>query len=111
MGAGGALVDAGYGLQDPLQPYDFDHRSELTPERIWQEVLAQNWRAAAMRGRFPRTPHHPLVALVVCMDSRIDTNELVGDRRRYSYVIRTAGSVMSVREQEMLQRAVNNGSS
>lgn len=107
--AGGALVDAGYGLQDPIEAYDFDHRSELTPQRIWQEVLEQNQRAAAMRGRFPRTPHHPLVALVVCMDSRIDTNELVGDTRHYYYVIRTAGSVMSEREEEMLELAVNNG--
>ena len=107
--AGGALVDAGYGLQDPLEAYDFDHDAELTPQRIWQEVLEQNQRAAAMRGRFPRTPHHPLVALVVCMDSRIDTNELVGDTRHYYYVIRTAGSVMSEREQEMLELAVRNG--
>lgn len=107
--AGGALVDAGYGLQDPIEAYDFDHSSELTPERVWREVVEQNQRAAAMRGRFPRTPHHPLVALVVCMDSRIDTNELVGDTRHYYYVIRTAGSVMSEREQEMLELAVHNG--
>lgn len=107
--AGGALVDVGYGLQDPIEAYDFDHRRDLTPERVWEEVLEQNQRAAAMRGRFPRTPHHPLVALVVCMDSRIDTNELVGDTRHYYYVIRTAGSVMSEREQEMLELAVRNG--
>jgi len=107
--AGGALVDAGYGLQDPIEAYDFDHEGPPTPERVWQEVLEQNRRAAGMRGRFPRTPHHPLVALVVCMDSRIDTNELVGDTRHYYYVIRTAGSVMSEREQEMLELAVRNG--
>jgi carbonic anhydrase len=43
------------------------------------------------------------------MDARIDTNELVGDTRHYYYVIRTAGSVMSEREQEMLELAVRNG--
>lgn len=107
--AGGALVDAGYGLQDPIEAYDFDPSAAPTPERVWNEMLEQNQRAAAMRGRFPRTPHHPLVALVVCMDSRIDTNELVGDTRHYYYVIRTAGSVMSEREEEMLELAVHNG--
>jgi carbonic anhydrase len=47
--------------------------------------------------------------MVVCMDARIDTNELVGDTRRYYYVLRLAGSVMSEREEEMLELAVSNG--
>jgi carbonic anhydrase len=43
------------------------------------------------------------------MDARIDTSELVGDTRRYYYVVRTAGSVLSEAEQEMLELAVLNG--
>lgn len=106
---GGALVDAGYGLQDGLEPYDFEHEHDITPEQIWAEVQKQNHLAASMRHAFPRTARHPLVALVVCMDARIDTNELVGDTRHYYYIIRTAGSVMSEREEEMLELAVANG--
>lgn len=106
---GGALVDAGYGLQDGLEAYDFAHAHDITPEQIWTEVQKQNHLVAGMRHTFPRTARHPLVALVVCMDARIDTNELVGDTRHYYYVIRTAGSVMSEREEEMLELAVANG--
>lgn len=106
---GGALVDVGYGMQDGLEPYDFEHEHDITPEQIWAEVQKQNHMAARMRQTFPRTARHPLVALIVCMDARIDTNELVGDTRHYYYVIRTAGSVMSEREQEMLELAVANG--
>lgn len=106
---GGALVDVGYGLQDGLESYDFEHEHEITLDQIWAEVQKQNQLAASQRRRFPRTPRHPLVALVVCMDARIDTNELVGDTRHYYYIIRTAGSVMSEREQEMLELAVSNG--
>ena len=91
---GGALIDAGYGLQDGLESYDFEHHHEITPEQVWAELQKQNGRTAGMRHAFPRTPRHALVALVVCMDARIDTNELVGDTRHYYYVIRTAGSVM-----------------
>ena len=43
------------------------------------------------------------------MDARIDTNELLGDTRHYYYIIRTAGSVLSPREEEMLELAVENG--
>jgi carbonic anhydrase len=106
---GGALVDVGYGLQDGLESYDFEHHHEITPEQVWEEMLQHNRLSSGMRSRFPRTPRHPLVALLVCMDARIDTNELVGDTRRYYYVIRTAGSVMSERELEMLELAVANG--
>jgi carbonic anhydrase len=62
-----------------------------------------------VRARFPRASHHPVIAVVVCMDARIDTNELMGDTRRYYYVIRTAGSVIGEREEEMLELAVENG--
>lgn len=106
---GGALVDAGYSLQDGLESYDFEHHHDITPDQVWDEVRKQNRLAAGMRHAFPRTPRHALVAVVVCMDARIDTNELVGDTRHYYYVIRTAGSVMSEREEEMLELAVANG--
>ena len=43
------------------------------------------------------------------MDSRLDTSELVGDTRRYYYVVRTAGSVLGPPEQEMLELAVLKG--
>lgn len=49
------------------------------------------------------------MALVVCMDGRLDTNELMGDTRHYYYVIRTAGSVLAAKEEEMLELAVENG--
>lgn len=106
---GGALVDAGYSLQDGLESYDFEHHHDITPEQVWQELRKQNRLAASVRHAFPRTPRHPLVALVICMDARLDTNEVVGDTRHYYYVIRTAGSVMSEREEEMLELAVENG--
>lgn len=106
---GGALVDVGYRLQDRLERYDFANSHDITPEQVWEEIQEQNRLSSGMRTKFPRTARHPLVALVVCMDARIDTNELVGDTRRYYYVIRTAGSVMSEREHEMLELAVANG--
>lgn len=106
---GGALVDAGYGLQDGIESFDFEHEHDITPDQVWEELQKQNKLAANQRRRFPRTARHPLVALVVCMDARIDTNELMGDTRHYYYIIRTAGSVMSQREEEMLELAVANG--
>lgn len=106
---GGALVNAGYGLQDGIESFDFEHHHDITPEQVWNEVRKQNRLSAGLRHAFPRTPRHALVAVVVCMDARIDTNELLGDTRHYYYVIRTAGSVMSEREEEMLELAVANG--
>jgi carbonic anhydrase len=76
---------------------------------VWQEILAQNGLASRVRSVFPRTPRHPLAAIVACMDARIDTNELAGDTRKYYYVIRTAGSVLAEKEEEMLELAVENG--
>jgi hypothetical protein len=106
---GGALVNLGYRMQDHLESYDFEHDHEITPEQVWQKILKQNRLAASVRETFPRSTHHPLVALVACMDARIDTNELAGDTRRYYYVIRTAGSELSEREEDMLELAVENG--
>ncbi len=107
--AGGAMVNVGYSLQDPLQDFDFAHDENITPAEVWQEVLAQNQMATSVRKRFPRTARHPVVAIVACMDARIDTSELTGDTRKYYYVVRTAGSVMSEKEEEMLELAVENG--
>ena len=105
---GGALVNAGVALQDSLHAYDLG-KHELTPQEIWAEFEQQNHLAALVREQFPRSTEHPVVALMVCMDARIDTSELAGDTRRYYYVIRTAGSVLGDEEQEMLELAVRKG--
>ncbi len=107
--AGGAMINIGYRLQDALHDFDFEHLDSLTPSQIWNEVRKQNSMAARVRSTFPRTATHPLVAMLVCMDARIDTNELTGDTRRYYYVVRTAGSILGDVEQEMLELAVVNG--
>ncbi len=106
---GGALVNLGYRLQDRLSSYDFEHDETITPDQIWNELSVQNHLAADVRAVFPRTVQHPVVAVLVCMDARIDTSELMGDTRRYYYVVRTAGSVLGTAEQEMLELAVLNG--
>ncbi|HSN83677.1 MAG TPA: carbonic anhydrase [Polyangiales bacterium] len=106
---GGAMVNLGYRFQDRLADYDFVHDESITPEEIWEELERQNDLAADVREKFPRSVRHPVVALVACMDARIDTSELVGDTRRYYYVVRTAGSVLAEAEQEMLELAVLNG--
>lgn len=105
---GGAMINAGYRLQDPVANYDFVHE-HLQPPQIWAEFLAQNHMSANVRQRWPRSNRHPVIALVTCMDGRLDTNEIAGDTRRYYYVLRLAGSVLSVKEEEMLELAVNNG--
>jgi len=106
---GGGLVNLGYRLQDRFGRFDFTHDESITPEQIWEELVRQNELAAGVRDFFPRSVRHPVVAILACMDARIDTSELVGDTRRYYYVVRTAGSVLSPAEQEMLELAVLNG--
>jgi carbonic anhydrase len=106
---GGGLVNLGFSLQDRLSRFDFEHDESITPDQIWKELEEQNDLAADVRDIFPRTARHPVVAILACMDARIDTSELVGDTRRYYYVVRTAGSVLSPAEQEMLELAVING--
>lgn len=105
---GGAFVNAGYRLQDPIESFDLEH-PHVTPAQAWAEVQRQNGLAAAVRERFPRTTRHPVVALLACMDARLDTVEVTGDTRRNYYVVRTAGSVMDAKEEEMLELAVANG--
>lgn len=107
--SGGALINLGYRLQDRLHSFDFEHAEEITPAQVWHEFQSQNESAAAVRVKFPRSTYHPVVALLVCMDARIDTNELAGDTRRNYYIVRTAGSVLSAKEEEMLELAVTNG--
>ncbi|MBT8452737.1 MAG: hypothetical protein KJO40_12285 [Deltaproteobacteria bacterium] len=106
---GGGLINLGYRLQDRLSSFDFVHDESITPEQVWKELERQNELAGGMRGLFPRTPRHPVVAVLACMDGRIDVSELVGDTRHYYYVVRTAGSVLSPAEQDMLELAVLNG--
>ncbi len=106
---GGALANLGYRMQDHLESYDFEHHHDISAEDVWREVLRQNELSARVRSTFPRTFRHPLVAMVVCMDARLDTNELTGDTRHYYYVIRTAGSVVSDHEEDMLELAVESG--
>lgn len=105
---GGAMINAGYRLQDRLDRYDFEH-DHLTPTQVWTEFLDQNKLASSVRSKFPRSVRHPVVALVTCMDARLDTNEIAGDTRRYYYVLRLAGSVLEPKEEEMLELAVANG--
>jgi hypothetical protein len=105
---GGALINLGYRLQDPVANFDFAHE-HLAPPQIWDQFLTQNHMAAQVRQKWPRTSRHPVIALVTCMDARLDTNEIAGDTRRYYYVLRLAGSVLSVKEEEMLELAVDNG--
>lgn len=107
--AGGALVNLGFRMQDHLASYDFDHEADISPQQVWNEMVSQNQLASRVRTTFPRTARHPLVAVVACMDARIDTNELTGDTRKYYYVVRTAGSVLEQKEEEMLELAVANG--
>lgn len=107
--AGGALVNVGFRMQDHLHAYDFEHEHEISPDEVWSEFKQQNAMSSSVRSRFPRSTEHPVVALLVCMDARIDTAELAGDTRRYYYVVRTAGSVLDEQEQEMLELAVQNG--
>lgn len=105
---GGALVNAGFRLQDTLHEYDFGDE-HVSPAEVWNEFRSQNALASKVRQAFPRSTEHPVMALLVCMDARIDTSELAGDTRRYYYVVRTAGSVFEEPEQEMLELAVANG--
>ena len=105
---GGAMVNIGYRLQDRLHTFDFEHH-EITPQQVWDEFMTQNRLASSVRATWPRSTHHPLVAMVACMDARLDTNEIAGDTRHYYYVLRLAGSVMAPKEEDMLELAVANG--
>lgn len=106
---GGGLVAAGFRLQDHLEGYDSIHHEDDPPAKVFDKLVQRNRTVSSVHRRFPRLQQHPVVALVICMDGRLDTHELVGDARKYYYVIRTAGSVLSERDMEMLELAVANG--
>lgn len=106
---GGALINVSYRLQDHLHAYDLEHEADITPVQVWEEFREQNEMSSSMRKTFPRTSEHPVVALLLCMDARIDSSELAGDTRKHYYIVRTAGSVLGEMEQEMLELAVQNG--
>lgn len=103
------MVNVGYRLQNYLDSYDFEHHEDITPEQVWAEFSHQNEMASSVRRRFPRTARHPLVAMLVCMDARIDTVEVTGDTRKNYYIVRTAGSVINEEEADMLELAVSQG--
>jgi hypothetical protein len=105
---GGAMINIGYRLQDHLEDFDLQHH-EVSPQQVLDEVISQNGMAASVRSKWPRSTHHPLAAMVVCMDARLDTNEIAGDTRRYYYILRLAGSVIAPKEEEMLELAISNG--
>lgn len=107
--AGGAMVNVGYELQDPIEDFEVVDHEGMQPEAIWAEIVAQNQLASGVRKHFPRSSRHPVIAMVVCMDARVDTVELTGDTRKYYYMVRTAGSVIGPEEVEMLELAVANG--
>jgi hypothetical protein len=105
---GGALINMGYRLQDPLSDYDFVNH-EVSPAQVMASFLAHNRLASSVRTLWPRSPRHPVIAMIICMDGRLDSNEIAGDTRRYYYVLRLAGSVLAPKEEEMLELAVDNG--
>lgn len=102
--AGGAMVNAAITLQEGVVEPD-----EETPQQVWSHFLGRNALASRVRETLPRPAPHPTVAMLVCMDSRIDTAELAGDLRHGYYVVRTAGSVMNPKEEDMLELAAERG--
>lgn len=105
---GTTLWSLGTHLQDRAHDFDLVHHS-TRPEHIWEELQAQNALSSRLLGAFPREAAHPVVAILMCMDARLDTAELAGDARHAYYVVRTAGSVLNEVEEDMLELAVENG--
>lgn len=105
---GTTLWSLGAHLQDGAHDYDLIHHS-TKPGHIWEELQAQNAMSSRLLGAFPRETAHPVVAILMCMDARLDTAELAGDTRHAYYVVRTAGSVLNDVEEDMLELAVENG--
>lgn len=103
---GAAFINVGYFFQDGGDLID---RDDARPEELLTQLLARNSLSSSVRKVFPRSHHHPLVAVVACMDGRLHTEEILGDTRGLYYVIRTAGSILELPEIEMLELAVVNG--
>ena len=105
---GGAFINVGYRFQDHVEQEHFSE-SESSLNASLVKLLNQNQSAAKVRHFFPRSVKHPKVALLTCMDARIDTVELMGDTRRAYYTVRTAGSVLEPLQQGMFELAIENG--
>jgi carbonic anhydrase len=104
---GGALINVGILVQGFETDYNFAKKeNRITPDEVLEEVVIQNNVSSLVKEFFPTNHHPPLVVIVLCMDSRISTEELLGDTRDFYYIIRTAGSVIRDKEMEMIELAV-----
>ncbi len=108
MIVGGVFVNLAYWSQDHVTSFDLQH-DHPSPDDIMNFFLKQNEMASQVRKRFPRTPRHPEMAIVMCMDRRLDPVEVVADTRMFYYVIRNAGATIGPKEQENLEVAVRQG--
>ncbi len=75
---GGAMINIGYRFQDHLKT-GIAHSQNQSPEKLWSSVKKQNKLASSIRKMFPRTVHIPKIAILLCMDARLDDDELTGD--------------------------------
>lgn len=100
---GGALIEAGvhtqYSVHGDLQ--------ELSGEEIVSRLYSLNrWSSLAERGLFSET-EHPVGLVVLCMDSRFETNRIAADSRtELFYKVRTPGSVLSPDTADGIELAV-----
>ncbi|MCU0823074.1 MAG: hypothetical protein MUF77_00345 [Leptospira sp.] len=112
---GGAMVNLGYRFQDHLEDHLMDNNDDpyshdiKSPDSILNSILVQNNLSSSVREFFPRTNRHPMITMLICMDSRIDTTEIFGDTRKFYYIIRNAGSTLSDKEEDMIELTVRNG--
>jgi carbonic anhydrase len=84
---------AGYSvLVDQLQSYSFRTQKEIVAMSVLPELLAANelYAAAFNKGELP-TPPARKVAILVCMDARIDPAKALGLEEGDAHVIRNAG--------------------
>lgn len=105
---GGAMINVGYRFQDHIK-HGVANLENQSPKKMWKEIKKQNKLASSIRSMFPRTTHRPKVAILLCMDARLDDDELTGDSRQLYYIIRTAGSVLPKVEQDMLELSIEKG--
>ena len=104
---GGSMISFGILLQAFQRSYNLSHVTvEISPEEVYKEIQLFNKFSSYVKDVLPSYEHHPLVIIILCMDSRISTEELLGDSRDFYYVIRTAGSVIREKEMEMIELAL-----
>ena len=107
---GGIFINIGYRFQDHVDHEHFNYEKGASGLLLQlEDLVKKNKQASLVRKYFPRSVQHPKIALLTCMDARIDTVELVGDTRRSYYTVRTAGSVLEPLQQEMFEMAVEGG--